>query len=51
MDSPEKVLHQAHGQARPIAEFLHENGNCIITLPLWTTFLVIYIYTVWAINS
>ncbi|OWM68211.1 hypothetical protein CDL15_Pgr004693 [Punica granatum] len=26
MDSPEKVLGQAHGQARPIAEFLHENA-------------------------
>lgn len=26
MDSPEKVLCQAHGQARPIADFLHENG-------------------------
>lgn len=27
MDAPEKVLCQAHGQARPIADFLHENGN------------------------
>uniref|UniRef100_A0A5B6ZLV5 Uncharacterized protein n=1 Tax=Davidia involucrata TaxID=16924 RepID=A0A5B6ZLV5_DAVIN len=26
MDAPEKVLCQAHGQARPIADFLHENG-------------------------
>ncbi|KAM7529584.1 hypothetical protein LguiB_032994 [Lonicera macranthoides] len=25
MDVPEKVLCQAHGQARPIADFLHEN--------------------------
>ncbi|XP_043814644.1 cell cycle checkpoint protein RAD17 isoform X4 [Manihot esculenta] len=25
MDAPEKVLCQAHGQARPIADFLHEN--------------------------
>ncbi|XP_050944896.1 cell cycle checkpoint protein RAD17 isoform X3 [Cucumis melo] len=25
MDPPEKVLCQAHGQARPIADFLHEN--------------------------
>ncbi|KAK4793573.1 hypothetical protein SAY86_024008 [Trapa natans] len=25
MDSPEKVLCQAHGQARPITDFLHEN--------------------------
>ncbi|KAK2973689.1 hypothetical protein RJ640_022146 [Escallonia rubra] len=25
MDAPEKVLSQAHGQARPIADFLHEN--------------------------
>ncbi|XP_062144381.1 cell cycle checkpoint protein RAD17 isoform X2 [Alnus glutinosa] len=25
MDSPEKILCQAHGQARPIADFLHEN--------------------------
>ncbi|XP_023544182.1 cell cycle checkpoint protein RAD17 [Cucurbita pepo subsp. pepo] len=25
MDPPEKVLSQAHGQARPIADFLHEN--------------------------
>ncbi|XP_019105634.2 cell cycle checkpoint protein RAD17 isoform X2 [Beta vulgaris subsp. vulgaris] len=25
MDSPEKVLCQAYGQARPVAEFLHEN--------------------------
>lgn len=27
MDSPEKILCQAHGQARPIADFLHENGD------------------------
>lgn len=27
MDAPEKILCQAHGQARPIADFLHENGN------------------------
>lgn len=27
MDAPEKVLSQAHGQARPIADFLHENGT------------------------
>lgn len=27
MDAPEKVLCQAHGQARPIADFLHENGD------------------------
>lgn len=27
MDPPEKVLCQAHGQARPIADFLHENGT------------------------
>ena len=26
MDPPEKVLCQAYGQARPVAEFLHENG-------------------------
>uniref|UniRef100_A0A7N0ZT17 Cell cycle checkpoint protein RAD17 n=1 Tax=Kalanchoe fedtschenkoi TaxID=63787 RepID=A0A7N0ZT17_KALFE len=25
MDAPEKILWQAHGQARPITEFLHEN--------------------------
>ncbi|GLT73553.1 hypothetical protein SLA2020_454040 [Shorea laevis] len=25
MDAPEKILCQAHGQARPIADFLHEN--------------------------
>lgn len=25
MDAPEKILSQAHGQARPIADFLHEN--------------------------
>ncbi|CAK9320767.1 unnamed protein product [Citrullus colocynthis] len=25
MDPPEKILCQAHGQARPIADFLHEN--------------------------
>ncbi|KAL5752461.1 hypothetical protein ACOSP7_022646 [Xanthoceras sorbifolium] len=25
MDAPEKVLCQAHGQARPVADFLHEN--------------------------
>lgn len=27
MDDPELVLCQAHGQARLIADFLHENGN------------------------
>lgn len=27
MDTPEKVLSQAHGQVRPIVDFLHENGN------------------------
>ena len=27
MDAPEKVLSQAHGQARNIADFLHENGE------------------------
>lgn len=27
MDAPEKVLCQAHGQARPTADFLHENGE------------------------
>lgn len=27
MDDPELVLCQAHGQARPIADFLHENGK------------------------
>ena len=26
MDAPEKVLCQAYGQAKPVAEFLHENG-------------------------
>ena len=26
MDAPEKVLSQAYGQARPVAEFLFENG-------------------------
>lgn len=31
MDAPEKILCQAHGQARPIADFLHENGN--VSLP------------------
>lgn len=25
MDSPERILSQAHGQARPVADFLHEN--------------------------
>ncbi|PQM32951.1 cell cycle checkpoint protein RAD17 [Prunus yedoensis var. nudiflora] len=25
MDAPEKILCQAHGQARPVADFLHEN--------------------------
>lgn len=40
MDVPEKVLCQAHGQARPIADFLHENGKlfymylCVIMLPM-----------------
>lgn len=28
MDDPELVLCQAHGQARVVADFLHENGNC-----------------------
>lgn len=27
MDSPERVLSQAHGQARPVSDFLHENGK------------------------
>jgi len=27
MDPPEKVLCKAYGQARPVADFLHENGN------------------------
>lgn len=27
MDVPEKVMCQAHGQTRPIADFLHENGD------------------------
>lgn len=27
MDDPELVLCQAHGQARLVADFLHENGN------------------------
>ncbi|KAJ4843308.1 hypothetical protein Tsubulata_030216 [Turnera subulata] len=27
MDAPEIVLCQAHGQARPVADFLHENGK------------------------
>lgn len=30
MHAPEKVLCQAHGQARPIADFLHENGDIFI---------------------
>lgn len=29
MEPPEKVLCQAHGQARSIADFLHENGELI----------------------
>lgn len=29
MDSPEKILCQAHGQSRPIMDFLHENGNLL----------------------
>lgn len=27
MEAPEKVLCQAHGQARTVTDFLHENGN------------------------
>lgn len=27
MDAPEVVLCQAHGQARTLSDFLHENGN------------------------
>ena len=27
MDDPELVLCQAHGQARLVTDFLHENGN------------------------
>lgn len=27
MDAPEKVLCQAHGQAKTVTDFLHENGN------------------------
>lgn len=30
MHAPEKILCQAHGQARPIADFLHENGDIFI---------------------
>lgn len=26
MDAPERVLSQAHVQARPVCDFLHENG-------------------------
>ena len=29
MDAPEKVLCKAHGQARPVTDFLHENGNIL----------------------
>lgn len=29
MDSPERILSQAHGQARPVADFLHENGKTL----------------------
>ena len=32
MDAPEKVLSQAHGKARPVADFLHENGDHHIIL-------------------
>ena len=31
MDAPEQVLCQVHGQARPIADFLNENGDSIPT--------------------
>ncbi len=27
MDIPEKVLSQAHGKVRTVADFLHENGK------------------------
>lgn len=36
MDAPEMVLCQSHGQARSIADFLHENGKLISdTICLW----------------
>lgn len=31
MDYPEKILCQAHGQSRPITDFLHENGNFFLS--------------------
>lgn len=29
MDAPEKVLCQAHGQAKTVTDFLHENGKYV----------------------
>lgn len=34
MDAPERVLCQSHGQARPIADFLNENGDSFLTYKL-----------------
>ena len=30
MDAPERVLCQAHVQARPVTDFLHENGELYV---------------------
>lgn len=32
MDAPERVLCQAHVQARPVVDFLHENGELQVAL-------------------
>lgn len=39
MEDPELVLRQAHGQARLVADFLHENGNPCYMLSLNCWFL------------
>jgi hypothetical protein len=51
MDAPEKVLCQAHGQARPVTDFLHENGNHLIYHMLLPWVLVIQILPIIAPSS
>lgn len=30
MDAPEEIIYQAFGQARPVTDFLHENGELLL---------------------
>lgn len=44
MDSPEEVLLQAHGQARTIMDFLHENGSFPFVLSMLPAYLKIHFH-------